>query len=51
MIEKKYDYTVTDEKTIERIIDDENINLNPILHFLVNRIFCANSGNSKKLQI
>jgi len=28
MIEKKYDYTVTDEKTIERIIDDENINLN-----------------------
>lgn len=28
MLEKKYDYTVTDEKTIERIIDDENINLN-----------------------
>ena len=28
MIEKKYNYTITDEKTIKRVIDDENINLN-----------------------
>lgn len=28
MIEKLYNYKITDEKTIERIVDDENINLN-----------------------
>lgn len=28
MLEKLYNYKITDEKTIERIVDDENINLN-----------------------
>lgn len=28
MVEKRYKYTVTDEKIIERIIDDKSINLN-----------------------
>lgn len=28
MIEKNYSFTITDEKIIERIVDDENINLN-----------------------
>lgn len=28
MLEKKYLYSITDDKIIERIVDDENINLN-----------------------
>ncbi|NLK21324.1 MAG: cupin domain-containing protein [Epulopiscium sp.] len=28
MLEKKYNYSIIDDKRIERIIDDENINLN-----------------------
>lgn len=31
MLEKKYDYAKTEEKTIERIIDDENIHLNHMI--------------------
>jgi quercetin dioxygenase-like cupin family protein len=31
MLEIKYDYTLTNEKTIERIIDDTNINLNHMI--------------------
>lgn len=34
MIEKLYSYTVTDSKTIERIIDDENVSIN---HMVLNR--------------
>jgi len=28
MVEKKYEYSITDDKIIEKIVDDENINLN-----------------------
>ncbi len=28
MIEKTYNFSLTDEKTVERIVDDENLNLN-----------------------
>lgn len=31
MIEKKFNFTLTDEKTIEKIVDDENINLNHMI--------------------
>lgn len=31
MIEKLYEFSVTDTKTIERVIDDENVNINHIV--------------------
>ena len=31
MVEKLYHYTVTDENTIERIVDDEHVNLNHVV--------------------
>lgn len=31
MLEKKYDYTESNKKIIEKIIDDENINLNHVI--------------------
>ncbi|WP_372996518.1 cupin domain-containing protein [Lutispora sp.] len=34
MLEKQYKYTITTEKTIERIIDDENVNIN---HMVLNK--------------
>jgi quercetin dioxygenase-like cupin family protein len=31
MLEKKYEYNLNDEKLIEKIVDDENINLNHMI--------------------
>ena len=31
MIEKTYEFTIAETKTIERVIDDENVNLNHIV--------------------
>lgn len=33
MLEKQYSFVITDEKTIERIVDDENVNIN---HMVLN---------------